>query len=72
MRVFYCPTHGRVTDEPLKAAVDAQYAEGSTDDERLDAFDAEVDWLCGIDACTHCSTWFYGLRRKSAKRAGES
>lgn len=22
--------------------------------------------------CAQCSTWFYGLRRKTAKRSGES
>lgn len=55
-RVFYCPTHGRVTEEEYwQEVLTAGWEDGH---ERLD--------------CRQCRAWYFRLRPPRVKRTGES
>lgn len=57
MRQYYCPTHGKVTEERF------EYAQLHQD---ISAYATK------IVNCEFCHAWYYKLRKKKAKRPGES
>lgn len=60
MRIFYCPKHGRVTEEQYEMRCCVGYP--------LDLPYAFFD----VYACDHCFQWYHRVVPYKAKRQGES